>query len=125
MNPLKQIAPQVDPITGMAVAQPQLGQMAQNPYQNQNALGPAQAMIPGMFPGSAFQQKKQTKSSLTAGLLNAKDSKEAAKATKAITDAQKKALAKKKLKEAAAEIRARVEAKTSSEDVVSGERKKQ
>ena len=124
MNPLKQNAP-IDQTAGMPVAQPQLGQMAQNPYQNQNALGPAQAMIPGMFPGSAFQQKKQTKSSLTAGLLNAKDSKEAAKATKAITDAQKKALAKKKLKEAAAEIRARVEAKTSSEDVVSGERKKQ
>jgi hypothetical protein len=123
MNPLKQIAPQVDPITGMAV---QPGQIQPNPMINSRALGGAQATtIPAMFSGSAFQQKKQTKSSLTAGLLNAKDSKEAAKATKAITDAQKKALAKKKLKEAAAEIRARVEAKTSSEDVVSGERKKQ
>ena len=58
MNPLKQNAP-IDPATGMPVAQPQLGQMAQNPYPNQNALGSAQAAkIPGMFPGSAFQSKK-------------------------------------------------------------------
>ena len=72
MNPLKQNAP-IDQTAGMPVAQPQLGQMAQNPYQNQNALGPAQAMIPGMFPGSAFNQNQQT-----FGILSAKTSKEAA-----------------------------------------------
>ena len=60
MNPLKQNAP-IDPATGMPIAQPQLGQMAQNPYPNQNALGSAQAAkIPGMFPGSAFNQNQQT-----------------------------------------------------------------
>tara|TARA_R110000824_G_scaffold244081_1_gene432801 strand:+ start:42 stop:446 length:405 start_codon:yes stop_codon:yes gene_type:complete len=88
MNPLKQNAP-IDPATGMPVAQPQLGQMAQNPYPNQNALGPAQAKIPGMFPGSAFNQGQQT-----FGILSAKTSKEAgiseAKRLAAQEDAKKK-----------------------------------
>ena len=48
MNPLKQIAPQVDPITGMAV---QPGQIQPNPMINSRALGGAQATtIPAMFP---------------------------------------------------------------------------
>ena len=88
MNPLKQNAP-IDPATGMPVAQPQLGQMAQNPYPNQNALGPAQAKIPGMFPGSAFNQGQQT-----FGILSADTSEQAgiseAKRLAAQEDAKKK-----------------------------------
>ena len=72
MNPLKQNAP-IDTATGMPIAQPQLGQMAQNPYPNQNALGPAQAAkIPGMFPGSAFNQDQKTY-----GILSATTSEQA------------------------------------------------
>jgi hypothetical protein len=43
--------------------QPQLGQMAQNPYPNQNALGPAQnQIIPAAYggaqaPGTAFKME--------------------------------------------------------------------
>jgi hypothetical protein len=110
----------IDQTTGMAV---QPGQIQPNPMVNSRALGGAQEnLIPGMFPGSAFQQ--DTKSSRVANLLNAKTSTEAGIATAAITDAQKKALEKKKLKEtmkkAAAETATEV-----SQDVVSGERKKQ
>ena len=86
MNPLKQNAP-IDTATGMPIAQPQLGQMAQNPYPNQNALGPAQAAkIPGMFPGSAFNQGQKTY-----GILSATTSKEASASEKKRLEAQKKA----------------------------------
>jgi len=82
----------IDPATGMTVAQPQLGQMAQNPYPNQNALGQAQAAkIPGLFPGSAFNQNQQT-----FGILNAKNSEEAGISEAKRLAAQKEALAKKK-----------------------------
>ena len=67
--------------------QPQLGQMQQNPYPNQNALGPAQAAkIPGMFPGSAFNQGQKTY-----GILSAPTSKEAAASEARRLAAQKKA----------------------------------
>ena len=55
MNPLKQNAP-IDPATGMPVAQPQLGQMAQNPYPNQNALGGLQAQLPNIVGQTALGQ---------------------------------------------------------------------
>ena len=90
MNPLKQNAP-IDPATGMPVAQPQLGQMAQNPYPNQNALGPAQAAkIPGMFPGSAFNQGQQT-----FDILSAKTSKQAGISEAARLAAQEEAKKKR------------------------------
>ena len=107
MNPLKQVAP-IDPATGMPVAQPQLGQMAQNPNPNQNALGSAQAAkIPGLFPGSAFNQNQKT-----FDILNAKNSKEAGISEAKRLAAQKEALAKKKAKEAEAKKK---------KDAVSGE----
>ena len=91
MNPLKQVAP-IDPATGMPVAQPQLGQMAQNPNPNQNALGSAQAAkIPGLFPGSAFNQNQKT-----FDILNAKNSKEAG-----ISEAKRLAAQKAEAKKAA------------------------
>ena len=96
MNPLKQNAP-IDPATGMPVAQPQLGQMAQNPYPNQNALGPAQAAkIPSMFPGSAFQQNQKTY-----GILSADTSKKAAASEAARLAAQEKAKKERALREEA------------------------
>jgi len=55
MNPLKQLAPQIDPITGIAI---QPGQIQPNPMINPRALGGMQPQIPGMFPGSAFQSKE-------------------------------------------------------------------
>ena len=115
MNPLKQVAP-IDPATGMPVAQPQLGQMAQNPNPNQNALGSAQAAkIPGLFPGSAFNQNQKT-----FDILNAKNSKEAgiseAKRLAAQKAEAKKAEAKKAAAKGAAEGVAEV-----SQDVVDGE----
>ena len=141
MNPLKQNAP-IDQTAGMPVAQPQLGQMAQNPYQNQNALGPAQAMIPGMFPGSAFNQNQQT-----FGILSAKTSKEAAVSEAKRLAAQEEAKKKRALREGASNgvTEAATEAATKvsqemiatraagaagaaaglSQDVVSGGRKKQ
>ena len=117
----------IDQTAGMAV---QPGQIQPNPMVNSRALGGAQGnLIPGMFPGSAFQQ--DTKSSRVANLLNAKTATEAGIATAAITEAQKKALAKKKLKEklkeelkkAAAEAGAEG-ATEASQDVVSGNTKK-
>jgi len=137
MNPLKQNAP-IDQTAGMPVAQPQLGQMAQNPYQNQNALGPAQAMIPGMFPGSAFNQNQQT-----FGILSAKTSKEAAVSEAKRLAAQEEAKKKRALREgasngvteAATEASQEIIATSAagaagaatglSQDVVSGGRKKQ
>ena len=137
MNPLKQNAP-IDQTAGMPVAQPQLGQMAQNPYQNQNALGPAQAMIPGMFPGSAFNQNQQT-----FGILSAETSEQAAASEAKRLASQKKARAKRALREgasngvteAATEASQEIIATSAagaagaatglSQDVVSGGRKKQ
>ena len=115
MNPLKQNAP-IDQTAGMPVAQPQLGQMAQNPYQNQNALGPAQAMIPGMFPGSAFNQNQKTY-----GILSAKTSKEAS-----ISEAKRQAAQKKAREERDAKEKAKKEkaAKNNVQDPVSGDTKK-
>jgi hypothetical protein len=110
MNPLKQVAP-IDPATGMPVAQPQLGQMAQNPNPNQNALGSAQAAkIPGLFPGSAFNQNQKT-----FGILNAKNSKEAG-----ISEAKRLAAQKAEAKKAAAKGAAEGVAEV-SQDVVDGE----
>ena len=100
MNPLKQVAP-IDPATGMPVAQPQLGQMAQNPNPNQNALGSAQAAkIPGLFPGSAFNQNQKT-----FDILNAKNSKEAGISEVKRLAAQKEALAKKKKDAVSGEVK--------------------
>jgi len=100
MNPLKQVAP-IDPATGMPVAQPQLGQMAQNPNPNQNALGSAQAAkIPGLFPGSAFNQNQKT-----FDILNAKNSKEAGISEAKRLAAQKEALAKKKKDAVSGEVK--------------------
>ena len=117
MNPLKQNAP-IDPATVMPVAQPQLGQMAQNPYPNQNALGPAQAAkIPGMFPGSAFNQNQKTY-----GILSAPTSKEAAISEKKRLADQKKAREERDAKEKAKKEKA---AKNNVQDPVSGKTKKQ
>ena len=117
MNPLKQNAP-IDPATGMPMAQPQLGQMAQNPYPNQNALGSAQAAkIPGMFPGSAFNQGQKTY-----GILSAKNSTEAA-----ASEAKRQAAQKKAREERDAKAKAKKEkaAKNNVQDPVSGKTKKQ
>ena len=117
MNPLKQTAP-INPATGMPVVQPQLGQMAQNPYPNQNALGPAQATkIPSMFPGSAFQQNQQT-----FGILSADTSKKAGISEAARLAAQEKAKKERALREGASN--GVTETATGlSQDVVSGETK--
>ena len=123
MNPLKQNAP-IDPATGMPVAQPQLGQMAQNPYPNQNALGSAQAAkIPGMFPGSAFNQGQKT-----FGILSAKTSKEAAASEAKRLAAQKKAREERDAKEKAKKEKAATGLSEVAipyvQDVVSGKQKK-
>ena len=118
MNPLKQNAP-IDPATVMPVAQPQLGQMAQNPYPNQNALGPAQAAkIPGMFPGSAFNQNQKTY-----GILSAPTSKEAAISEKKRLADQKKAREERDAKKEKA--KKEKAAKNNVQDPVSGKTKKQ
>ena len=118
MNPLKQNAP-IDPATGMPVAQPQLGQMAQNPYPNQNALGPAQATkIPSMFPGSAFQQNQQT-----FGILSADTSEQAGISEAKRLAAQKAARAKRALKKGASKGVTEAQLERLSQDPVSGKTK--
>ena len=92
MNPLKQVAPidPIDPVTGMPVVQPQLGQIQPNPMMNSRALGSAQAKLPGMFPGSAFNQNQQT-----FNILNATTSKQAAASEAKRRAAQEEARAKR------------------------------
>tara|TARA_R110000868_G_scaffold324220_1_gene585111 strand:+ start:56 stop:490 length:435 start_codon:yes stop_codon:yes gene_type:complete len=99
--------------------QPQLGQMAQNPYPNQNALGSAQAAkIPGMFPGSAFNQGQKTY-----GILSAKTSKEAAASEAKRLAAQEEAKKKRDAKKEKA--KKEKAAKNNVQDPVSGKTKKQ
>jgi hypothetical protein len=98
----------------------QPGQMQQNPYPNQNALGSAQATkIPGMFPGSAFMQNQKTY-----GILSAKNSTEAAASEAKRQAAQKKAREEKAAKEKAKAKKEKA-AKNNVQDPVSGKTKKQ
>jgi len=71
------------PGTIAGAVQPQLGQMAQNPYPNQNALGPAQnQIIPAAYggaqaPGTAFRMEGDSpldQNAFFAALQDAKES---------------------------------------------------